>query len=325
MPRPINARLRRYFYLAGSYSKSILSNKTFDYPRMIQIQTNSLCNGRCVFCPYSETSKRFEQGTMDIALYEKIVKEAISNPFTTSMLFELHNEPLLDSRIFGLIKYVKDLDSSKECSCVTNGLLLDKFDFKDIKDSRLNRLTISMNAFTREKYEECCGLNYDRIMNNIDLLIKDERLRRKLSLSFVVTEDTASEISQAPKYWKGKNVKTRTLELLNRAGTLSKYEKLKPKSDPINYSFGQKIDKYIISKAVKITGCYEVFHKINILYNGDVILCCHDWNRTTVLGNLKNSSIKEIWNSPRTNEIRKLILKKKYSEIECCRNCSLAT
>ena len=37
---------------------------------------------------------------------------------------------------------------------------------------------------------------------------------------------------------------------------------------------------------------------IHILFDGVVVLCCMDWRREVVLGNVKDKSIEEIWNSP---------------------------
>ena len=60
-----------------------------------------------------------------------------------------------------------------------------------------------------------------------------------------------------------------------------------------------------------------------ILFNGDVIVCCQDWNRGTVVGNVCNSSVKEIWNSTKMNQIRRSILRKRYNEVKSCQACSL--
>jgi radical SAM protein with 4Fe4S-binding SPASM domain len=73
-----------------------------------------------------------------------------------------------------------------------------------------------------------------------------------------------------------------------------------------------------------LTGCELPFYQMNILYNGDVIICSCDWKRTTVIGNLNHNSIRSIWNSDRANEIRRLILKNRYSQIDSCATCSMA-
>ncbi len=70
-------------------------------------------------------------------------------------------------------------------------------------------------------------------------------------------------------------------------------------------------------------GCELPFYQMNVLFNGDAIVCCHDWKRATVVGNVKTSSLKSIWNSERMNGIRRLIIRKKYKQISSCREFSL--
>jgi radical SAM protein with 4Fe4S-binding SPASM domain len=219
---------------------------------------------------------------------------------------------------------VKQKNDRCQCSLVTNGQNLNNFSIQEIVESQLNNLTVSLNAFSRKSYEDWCGLDYERTMNNILKIAENDILRKKLTLSFVVTKQLAAEVYQSLKYWREQGIKTRTIEVLNRAGTLSNYESLKPDKEPFRIPLTTKIGGFLIDRIIRWIGCYEIFYKMNILHNGDVIICCHDWERTTVLGNVRESSIKEIWNSPKAHSIRKLILNKKYSQIECCKNCSLA-
>ena len=39
--------------------------------------------------------------------------------------------------------------------------------------------------------------------------------------------------------------------------------------------------------------------------NGDVVLCCVDWERTTVFGNIHEQSLREIWNSEKYRAYRR--------------------
>ncbi|MHA1485228.1 MAG: SPASM domain-containing protein, partial [Candidatus Thorarchaeota archaeon] len=72
----------------------------------------------------------------------------------------------------------------------------------------------------------------------------------------------------------------------------------------------------------RVTGCPLPFYQMNVLFNGDAIICCHDWNRASVIGNAGTSSLREIWNSTKVNEIRRLVLRKRYEEIDSCKECS---
>ncbi|MBN1367546.1 MAG: SPASM domain-containing protein [Dehalococcoidales bacterium] len=325
MGKILSERFNKYFYLSRSYLKFLLTGKALAFPLTIQIQTQSQCNGNCIFCPYPNVHKQLAQGIMDRDTFEKIVNELAATKYHPHLLFELHNEPLLDTRIFEFIGHAKKRLPGIICSLVTNGQLLDKFTLQEIKESNVDRIIVSLNAYSSEMYRKISGgIDFDRIINNISKLISDESLKQKITISFVITSENIEEMSRAIRYWRNLGVKTRTIDLYNRAGSVTNYQSLKLKNKTTNLSLLKKTGKYLIARTIDITGCYDLLYHTSILFNGDVITCCDDWKRESVIGNIKEKSIKEIWNSPSLNKIRKLILKKKYAEIPPCKNCSKA-
>ena len=315
-----------YYYLIGAYSKFLTVGKCLDYPLALQIQTQSFCSGRCTICPYRIVSKKLDQGIMGWDLFVKIADELASEPYFPTVTYELHNEPLLDKRLLDFVKYFKSINVHKKCLLVTNGELLDKFSLTDMVQSGLDGVVVSLNAHSKEMYESINnGLDYERVMDNISSLLSNESTREKLALSFVVTEQNKHEVCQAVQYWNKMGVRTRVMEIRNRAGTLDNYERLRLKTGYGSTSFVSKLWRRLMSRLHGIIGCQYPFFHMNILFNGDVIICCQDWNRTTVVGNARTSSLREIWNSEKMNEIRRLILRKRYEQIDSCKECSLVT
>ena len=43
-------------------------------------------------------------------------------------------------------------------------------------------------------------------------------------------------------------------------------------------------------------------------YNGDVLMCSHDWGKKNILGNFKKQKLKEIWLNEKSNESRKKLI-----------------
>jgi radical SAM protein with 4Fe4S-binding SPASM domain len=317
------SRTGSFLHLWRSYTGLIRNGKALPFPRKIQIQTISSCNGRCIFCPYDKVNKNLSQGIMEETLFRKIIDEATASPYLAEVLLELHNEPLSDNRIFQLIKYIKTKDKTKACTLVTNGELIEKYKVSEILASEVDRLVISLNAYSAETYERICpGLDFERVKRNIIKLLTEIELKNKLELNFVVMEQNRQEIHQALAYWKREGARTRTLTLSNRAGALKNFTQMKPRTSKAAAERSDTAWKYLVNKMRQITGCYSPFLEMSILFNGDVILCCQDWNRTTILGNLYRASIKEIWNSDELNKIRRLIMKKQYSQIAACKHCS---
>ena len=313
-------------YITGSYVKFRTSGKCLDYPRGIHIQTQSLCNGRCSICPYPITSKKLEQGIMEWSLFDKIATEVAStNKTLHTVLFELHNEPLMDKRTFSWVKHIKSVSRDKKCVVITNGELLDRYSPADILESKLDKLIISLNAHSREVYEVINnGLDYDKVVRNISRLIANKSTRAKVVLAFVLTKQNVHEVSEATQYWHRQGVRTRVSLPSNRAGSLDAYESIRPNINynPVNLSL--KVRQWLWTTVIGGTlECQYPFYSMSILFNGDAIICSHDWNRATVVGSVKNSSLKEIWNSERMNQIRRLMLKKRFEQIDSCKGCSV--
>jgi radical SAM protein with 4Fe4S-binding SPASM domain len=314
-----------YLYLIGAYSKFLTVGKCLDFPLTLLVQTQSFCNGRCSICPYPTVSKRLAQGRMEWSLFQKIVDEATSEPLLSAIVFELHNEPLLDERIFDWVKYIKSRGASKNVALITNGELLDRFSSEDIVQSNLDTLIVSLNAYSREMYESInTGLDYDRVMNNVSRLLSDQSTRQKTRLGFVVTEQNEDEVYKATKYWKKQRVKTRVSGATNRAGSLDNYERFRPKTDYYHSSGLETVWRRLMTGVRHVVGCHVPFYEMSILFNGDVLICSEDWNRTTVVGNVTTQSLREIWDSKKINEIRRLLLRKRFEQIDSCQECSLA-
>jgi radical SAM protein with 4Fe4S-binding SPASM domain len=68
-------------------------------------------------------------------------------------------------------------------------------------------------------------------------------------------------------------------------------------------------------------GCDLFLKQAYIVENGDMILCCHDWRQSVVLGNVAKTSIKEVWNSPAFLDRIYEYYAGNFENIEICRNC----
>lgn len=262
---------------------------------------------------------------MEWSLFDKIATEVASTKMLSVLLFELHNEPLMDTRTFSWVKHIKSASRDKKCMVITNGELLDRYSLSDILESKLDKLVISLNAHSREVYEAINnGLDYDRVMRNISRLISNQSTRAKVVIGFVLTEQNVHEVYEATQYWQRQGVRTRVTQLTNRAGSLDNYGSVRLDTNYNDATLLSKVREHLWTRAVRRTlGCQFPFYQMNVIFNGDAIICSHDWDRATVIGNLRNSSLKEIWNSERMNQIRRLMLKKRFEQIDSCKGCSV--
>ena len=56
--------------------------------------------------------------------------------------------------------------------------------------------------------------------------------------------------------------------------------------------------------------------------DGTATVCCIDVEGNLAIGNVKETSIKSLWNGPKLNAYRKIHLAKKLDSIEACKNCN---
>ncbi|MFH1589019.1 MAG: SPASM domain-containing protein [archaeon] len=68
--------------------------------------------------------------------------------------------------------------------------------------------------------------------------------------------------------------------------------------------------------------CCEALHAHS--FDGKVILCCQDWKKEYILGDLRTNSIQDIWNSKEYKSIRRRIYGEEIPVPELCQKCILA-
>ena len=91
---------------------------------------------------------------------------------------------------------------------------------------------------------------------------------------------------------KTENVEIRYIKYHDRAGSIARNE--------YNY-------KKTFRNHLKDFYCPRIDQWIHILYNGDVIICCNDYHREVVFGNLNKQNIAEIFSSDEYREVKDIL------------------
>jgi radical SAM protein with 4Fe4S-binding SPASM domain len=275
-------------------------------------------------CPISQNNKNKAEVISD-ELFEKIIKEISQNQlrFTFVYLF-LQNEPILDKDIFKKLKLVKKLSNGKlKTGIVTNGTLLKEEKIQELLDSKVDELIFSLDALTEETYNKIRqGLNFKNAMKNIENVI-DSDFDKYLAVKFVLQKYNVAELKEFKEYWTKKGIPIQISPLNNRSGDLGSYNELFLKRRESSFLVKLKLNILnLVTGRIISKGCSTPITTFNILYTGDVILCCDDFSNKMILGNVNESTIKEIWNSKKYKEIRKMLYNGEREKISVCRTCS---
>ena len=265
-------------------------------PDIVQIESTNICNAKCVFCPRDEMHRR--QGVMDMELFKKIVDECAALGITH---VRVHNygEPFLDRQLVEKVRYAKQ-QGIKEVGMISNGSLITEEIARGMIDAGLDAINISVDAAGKEVFERTrLNLEYDTVIGNIRTLarLRNEagRTHPKLILSFVRQNNSADEQAFI-REWSQIADKIHITDLHNWAGTLN------TKSD-VHFP------------------CYRLWLTFTVLWDGRVSLCCADFDGRHILGDLRTSTIAQVWNSPAYRAVRRQHLESGGPEI--CRSCDL--
>ena len=266
------------------------------WPDIVQIESTNLCNAKCVFCPRDEMHR--QQGVMDVDLFRRIVDECVELGITH---VRVHNygEPFLDRQLVEKVRYAKSRGIA-EVGMISNGSLITEDIARGMIDAGLDAINISVDAGGKEVFERTrLHLQYDTVIGNIRTLarLREEsgRRRPRLILSFVRQDNSADEQAFIEE-WRQVADKLHVTDLHNWAGTLHDH------SD-VQYP------------------CYRPWLTFTVLWDGRVSLCCADYDGRHVLGDLRTSTIAQVWNSPAYRAVRRQHLESGGPEI--CRSCDL--
>lgn len=261
------------------------------FPPHVQIQTIAGCNASCVMCAMSSPRiRRIQHGRMSDDLFEKIVDECSAHVECEEIALYLQNEPLLDRQLEDKVRLVKDRSSGRICvRIVTNGSLLDDERIDGLLDAGVDRVAISINAFTAETYRRIMGgLDLDRTLANIYSLLDKAPPEVLVTLTFMVTSINEHEISQAIEYWSGLGVLCGAYGINTHAGNVPQFEALRAASVP-----------------EREKECFMPLDSLPILCTGDVLLCCTDWARESVAGSVASETLYEVWHSEPVSGLRR--------------------
>lgn len=262
------------------------------FPSVIQIQTQTGCNADCIFCPHGKTFKKLEHGKMDEEVFYKIIDEAVKYPVKRISPY-LMNEPLADKRLPDLISYIaKKKKPYTRIKINTNGSLLTEELAVRLINSGLDRLHFSFHGIRKETYEKSMrNLNWEENLKKINMFLEiKKRMKAKkprVKVTMIHTSAIDKELDEIREYWNSRGITVNIHALENRAHdavskNLLNVRPMRPLSD-----------------------CDRLFKQAYILFNGDCVLCCVDWERTTILGNVSQKSLYEVWNDKPYLEYRR--------------------
>lgn len=276
------------------------------YPKQLIIDIHSYCNATCKICPYPALKKINPMGVMDEDLFKKIVQNFLNlskkNNFKGSILFcnmgELFVYPEL---AIDRLKYVLQFDF--DLSIQTNGALLTPKIIDSLNDIGFSGpITISFHGISSDVYKRIMGLNISKTLKNFDYLIQNYP-KEKIGIQSIPCRWPRGEAKRIRTFFNQKGIGVRMPLPNNRAGLLP---------------------EICVYKKESLIGCNpnRPLGEMVVCFDGDVVLCCNDMAREEIVGNLKNNSIEEVWNSEAMiSKVNQIYCGQPSSDNFICKKC----
>lgn len=317
LPMSLFRKLKSRFYVPGADDrlwadayKRLLYRRAPAFPRTIQIQTATGCNAACVFCPYSESHDQVPKGRMSKELFEKIIEEIARNTTRPRISPYLMNEPFLDASLLEKARHIRQRVPGSKLVVTTNASRLDSSLVSDmLADNPFDDMYISMQGIEKESYEDSMRgkLVFETTLANVEHLIEEcKRLHSAMDITVTMIKTSLIDADKAVAHWKSRGVNAKYTCLENRGGNTRAFNQINPG--------GKKHFEH----------CTRLFKQAYILFNGDMVLCCTDYYKKMVLGNVGETSIREVWNSPRAIKIRRDFIRGDFRKNPLCASCFIS-
>ena len=276
-------------------------------PIRLWVEPSSYCNLRCVMCPQSMPRPHLK-GHMEWDLFTRIIDEA--RDFVYDINLHHTGEATLNRRLPDMIAYARNAGIYTRLH--TNGTLLKEELSEALIDAGLDLISFSFDGFEKETYESIrVNAKFEKTLGNIVNFLKI-------------------------KQQKGSKTPYTILEVIHLN------EKLRPDS-PERFTFerqfkGLPLDEFIVKEPHNWAGSFDrsgyavghVFspctfpwYALVIHWDGRVAPCPQDFYCDLLMGNVREKTIREIWNDEPIRALRRAMRLRDCSKVTPCRDCDM--
>ncbi len=296
----------KYYRRLGRMARAYKGRRTrLDYlPVRLWIEPTSVCNLRCVMCPNKDLPKE-QKGFMDFGLFTKIIDEVKDFAFDVHLLHR--GESLLHPRFFDMVRYAHEAGLVTRFH--TNGTLLDEDKSRRLIEAGLDQFAFSFDGMDKTTYESIrVNADFEKTVHNI---VRFLEIKKKMGRKKPVT----------------------VIELIHFPDVFKKYDKAARKAFLDRFK-GLPLDRVHVKELHNWAGdagqpppktsyspCTFLWHALIVFWDGSVLPCTQDFFGYYTLGNVKDSTIREIWNNDKMVRLREKILARNVSDLETCSKC----
>ena len=286
-------------------------------PSQILVELTNSCNLRCPVCPTYFAMKR-PRGFMDFKLFKSIIDEFKDAAKKPGIYMMYAGEPILHPRVAQFVEYAAK--NGYKTFISTNATVLTENLSEKLIKAGLSDIHLCIEGLTKESHETYrVGSNFETVKRNIEkfLSIKKE-LKSKTPFSVIqtlLTSFSENEIDNIAEWAKKSgadaiNFKTFSMGSHTTDEVKKQYEYLLPAKRELRRK----------TSGVNRTLCSLPMRTSVIYWDGELGLCCVDFNNEIKLGGVLKKGFRAAYFSDEAVNKRKLGFRKKF---DLCEGCSI--
>ena len=273
--------------------------------REITIENTTYCGAKCLICPRERYQLPLKH--MDLDFFKEIFEQAVELGITSLDTCGF-GDPFMDPLFENKMAYVKSKYPNIKIYTSTTCHLLNEKNVKMVC-KYIDTLRISNYGFTKEVYEKVHrgSLEFERVSKNIDSLLSiPDNQRPYIIMTLTVISENEHQIEEWRNYWE-----PRVDEIMIWL--------------PHNYGGGRDYVNLenVKKQNIKPKTCGRPFKgNYFVRANGEVSVCCFDYNHKLIIGDLKRNTLREILLGQAIQKIQRVHKEKAFEHCEyICKCC----
>lgn len=303
---------------------NLVEESPIPYPFTLYVEPTNICNFKCVYCPESFDDYKEQAGglhKLDLPTFEKLadqIKDLCGERGLKRLFFHMMGEPFVNKQLIDLVRVASREKLAEKIFVTSNGSLLTEKIARELVTSGLDYLRISVYGTNQENFaaRTRSPIDLNKIVENVARLrrIRDAESPDGKPFIYVKMIDTGNADENREFF-----------ELFSPAADEIALEDVMNWNEEQEKGLSQIDEQKMLSQNMfkhKKNVCSFPFFSLVVNADLQVSVCCVDWAKKAVVGNLKHHTLREIWHGDALHAFRIKHLQGRREELEACKNCT---
>ncbi len=289
-----------------------------DTPLSVILDISERCNFKCSYCFRSKEKDESwgyaaKNGLMSMETFCQSLQQLASFPQKIqSVSLSGHGEPLCNPDIVGMVRCLRTSGVTSRIEMHTNASLLTAEMAKEIARAGFSRIIVSLQGMDASTYQRVCGvrLDWDAFYENLRILHreKDDALRLHIKISEAAFHQGREGLEKEAFY-----------ALFDKIADTVSVEEVTPLWKNMRIETEKFVNKYG-QETGEIICCPILFYKMWVAPDGEIYPCT-GLPAPVSLGNIRDITLYDAWNSPQRRAFLMSHLRAKRGGHPACEDC----